>query len=527
MSIFRIKPWPFNKDEVAELYWICSPFMNENREWMLKVAFRYEDNIKMVEVPWGTLPFLRLGQKYINGTAVSSNKAGILSEVNIKNEEFNIFGAFYMPKELYYFYKIYECGLQKVCQFKVGKKTYYVPCTEIVRSFFAKSKTLANYILKPNGLDFLIKSSEIIKDCLYLSFSFEVPEKIATKETAGHIGWIKYNEDAFSSWSSVYGNIFSSQTRYNIVELLPPVMKDCKWTYRGIAVNDSVLILEILSSSGLRTPFKSIKFDHPKIVRNRVTEDPNKIRKRRNDNDDTYELIEDNEGLGTRLEQKPHIFELEPTKFVFEDIERIEKISDQDKEIILGAQIISSNRNVPGSGENNIKVSTEDWTSQGQIQPLEFSSLDIVKGRTGKGLEEFYEAINFIKDEYPSLEISMTEVFLPEGKSFSYYPDGDRRNCAIVKIDIGAIHSCFIVEVGRADDWSISTIIMLSNDKLSKNEMIEQFILNQLNYLIDNNGHWNSIYMNSRKYKLIKLKHSKGESKEKRSSRIIENFRIN
>lgn len=497
MSIFRIKPWPFNKDEAAELYWICSPFMNENREWMLKVAFRYEDNIKMVEVPWGTLPFLRLGQKYINGTAVSSNKAGIISEVNIEHEEFKVFGAFYMPKELYYFYKIYECGLQKICQFKVGKKTYYVPCTEIVRSFFAKSKTLANYILKPNGLDFLIKSSEIIKDCLYLSFSFEVPEKIATKETAGHIGWIKYNEDAFSSWSSVYGNIFSSQTKYNVVELLPPVMKECKWTFRGITVNDSVLILEILSSTGLRTPFKSIKFDHPKIIRNRVTEDPNKIRKRINENDDIYELTEDNEGLGTRLEQKPHVVELEPTKFIFEDIEHIEKISDQDREVILGTKIISSNRNVPGSGESSINVSTEDWTSQGQIQPLEFSSLEIVKGRTGKGLEEFYEAINFIKNEYPSLEISMTEVFLPEGKSFSYYPDGDRRNCAIVRIDMERDFSNYIIEIGRIDEWPISTLYLLQSKKSTLNNNYESTINILLNSVLDNYGHWDDEILKS------------------------------
>jgi hypothetical protein len=422
MGIFKIRPWPFNKNDVVELYWLCSPYMNKNRQWILRTVFKIGNDTKVVEVPWGTLPYLRLGQRYKDGSVFNKYKKGFTGELNIKNEEFHICSSFDMPTKLYYFYKNVEYGLQKVCTFKIGEISYFIPCIELVRSFFAKSKTLTNYILKPNGLDFLISNSKIINDCLYIFLSIDVPEKIATKETAAHLGWIKYNSDAFESWCSVYGNIYDNKDINNsLIKLLPPIRENCTWQYRGIKVDNNVLILELLQFSNIRTPFKYVKFSHPRIERNKVTEVADKFRNSKNGKGTEFEMTKDRDGQGTRMEHQQKEIEVPPTRFLFEDIKAIEKITEAEREVFIGTKIITK-----GSGKNEndkatMKVSTEDWTGEGKIAPIEFKSLEIVKGQKGKGLEDFYKVIQYIKDNYKEYDIAMSEVFLPEGKSFSYY----------------------------------------------------------------------------------------------------------
>lgn len=519
MAAFILRPWPFEKNEEVELYWLCSPHMNTHREWRIKVILKYNDTIKAVNVPWGTLPYLRLGQKYKDGIAIDSYKRGRLGEVKINDETFEICNSFDIPPKLFYLYKNYEYGMQKMCKFTVEGTTYYIPCIEVIRSFFAKSKTLTNYILKPNGLDFLISDSKIISDCLNILLSIEIPEKIANNETAAHLGWIKYNEEAFKSWTSIYGNMFDNEnTNSNYIQLLPPVRHECKWNYRGIISDKSVLVLELISSTGLRTPFKYVKFSHPKIFRNKVTETPDKIKRTKTENGEPFEMTNSKNGTGTRKQQNQPTIELSSTQFVFENIIKIEKVKDKEKEIFVGTKIISKGDTSYGNAkENTIKVSTEDWSSGGKIEPIEFKSLEIVKGRTCKGLEEFYKVIQYIAGNYKQFKISIVEVFLPKSlqkcKTFSYYHDGDRRTCAIVKIQYDKGLPCYILEVGRADNWSISTLIICQCSYNMPDEHIEQLINYLFTSLINNSGHWDKeLFITEKGYYLYTLKHYNSNS---------------
>lgn len=51
-----------------------------------------------------------------------------------------------------------------------------------------------------------------------------------------------------------------------------------------------------------------------------------------------------------------------------------------------------------------------------------------------KGLEDFLKVINYLAENHKGLEISLNIILIPEGKAFSCYPDGLRRNCAVVKL---------------------------------------------------------------------------------------------
>lgn len=524
MNIFKLKPWPFKIDEVAELYWICSPFQNQHGNWMIKSIFKYNNKLCEVELPWGTLPYLRLGYKYKDGIASSSNKKGFIGQININNTNFEICTSFDMPSQLIYFYKNREYGMQKLCRFKICERTYFIPCIELIRAFFAKSTMLTNYLLKPNGLDFLIESSKIINNCLYLNMSIEVPKKNATIETASILGWIKYNEEAFESWASVYGNIYSNKDNSRrFIEMLPPVRNNSKWAYRGISSGGNNLILELTSFTGLRTPFEYIKFSHPEIERNRYFRIDGKIKRGKLEKDDIYELHQDGNGQGTRKQQNQTIVRIEPTQFIYENIKTVEKVNAIEKNTLLGTMVLPQGKCFQiGNIKSPNLVSTEDWSSEGKIQPIEFNTLEVVKGQVGKGLESFYKLILYISRKYQQLRISMMEAFLPEGNRFSYFDDGSRRTCAILKIETGYQSSSYVIEIGRIDKWPISTLIIHSKEIKSNNE-IEVYIQKQLNRLIQNGGHWDTkLLSNYIAYNYEMAKHTSNKDLYDWSYRIIE-----
>lgn len=269
-----------------------------------------------------------------------------------------------------------------------------------------------------------------------------------------------------------------------------------------------MLILELTEFSNIRTSFKYVKYSHPKIERAKVFEVVNKFRLSNKDKGKTFELTEDKNGQGARMGQQQLDLQLPSTKFLFEDIKSIEKITDIEREVFIGTKMISKNGDKDGKGETMAKVSTEDWSGEGKISPIEFRSLEIVTAQKGKGLEDFYRVIRYIKDNYKGVDIAMTEIFLPEGKSFSYYPDGNRRNCAVVKIEHES-KSCYILEVGRADNWSVSTLCIRPSFNDFSNKEFEVIIQTIIESLVNNNGHWDSdVLNNNKKFAFYKMKHT-------------------
>ncbi|MCB2291589.1 Tn7-like element transposition protein TnsE [Clostridium sp. CS001] len=534
MRALKLRPWPFKSYEEVELYWLCSTFLKPEIGWYIRVAFKLKNEIIMVEFPWGTLPYLHLGKKYKDGLPLENSKKGVIGEVSITNQEFKICTGFDdMPTSLYYFYKNTECGNQRLCKFKVNSKTYYIPCSELVRSFFAKSKTLANYIMKPNGLDFLIEGAVIKENNLSLSLSFEFPKAIVSDATVTHLSWIRYNEQAYETWTSVYNNLYNKALKSNStnpinklvrgipIEIYPPIRENTKWVYRGISKDDNILILELTVAYGFELPFNSISYYHPSFEKSKTERDNNGIRKINKDDEEILKLPDEKEQSesGKKQQYQP-IVETSSTAFVFDNLMKVNRINGGIKDRKEGLNIIS---HTPGKENHQITngetYTTQDWSGSGKIDSLEFNNLDVVKGKLGKGLEEFYKAIEFIKNNYKGVNISMCEVFLPLGKGFSYYPDGDRRNCAIVRINNKDALMCYIFEVGRYDNWSISTMFIYLDDR---DDNYDNKAMHLIGNLVSNNGHWDKEFINSKlKCEFKILKHIKNEKFKQRINKII------
>lgn len=536
MSNIMIRPWPFNKNEEAELYWLCSPYLSYNKSWIITAVFKKDKQIKMVELPWGTLPLLRLGQKYINGVPIDKSSKGFIGELFIKDEKFEICTSFDMPPKLYYLYKIYKCGIEKLCKIRIASKEYYIPCMEIIRSFFVKSKTLANYILKPNGLDFIIDKTEVIEDAINIYLSSEVPKKLANDDEVTHLAWIKYNSIANETWNSVYNNIFKKAvevatlnpvkalTDGMTIELIPPINKECKWNYRGIYSGNSVLILEI-TATGFDIPYSTIYYYHPSFDKVKTNNRNSTIRRLKKGNDEIFELPGDYTDGSTKKKNEQPIIDISSTNFVHKGVLNINRLKGIEKKSRNGVQVINVKENKNLNGYNsNIIASTQDWNSTGKIEPVEFKSLELIHGEYGRGLENFYDLMEYVIKVERDLEILITEIMLPNGKSFSVYPNGERRVCAIVKLLYKGLYNSYILEVGRSDEWSISTLLITISSVSS--ETHENIISNILISLIDNNGHWNKNFLNAIcNIKFETLKHIKYQTPTTFLYKIIEKLR--
>lgn len=70
MAALTLRTWPFPNNQGVELFWFGSPFMDYKGNWRVRVAFRTETgDLKVVSYPWGTVPYLRMGQIYTNGVS--------------------------------------------------------------------------------------------------------------------------------------------------------------------------------------------------------------------------------------------------------------------------------------------------------------------------------------------------------------------------------------------------------------------------------------------------------------------------
>jgi hypothetical protein len=536
MSNNKIVPWIYKKDEEAELYWLCSPYLSKNNNWMITAVFRRNDEIKMVEIPWGTLPLLRLGQKYINGMPVESKPKGYVGQLKIENEEFQICESFKLPPKLYYLYKNHSMGSEFVCKTTIGNKDYYISCIEIVRSFLAKSKTLANCLLKPNGLDFLIDKVEAIGQSINIFLAKDIPRKLINDDTVAHLLWLKYNKLANDTWTSIYNNIFSTaveeqpegtvkrlQTGIKI-KAMPPINNNCVWSYRGIYSGNSVLILEIMTTTGFELPMlQKIRYFHQSFDRTKSINNVGVIRRTYHGKEEIYEIQIDKAKQDTKKDVRQPVIELPPTAFVYEEEIDIKRLKGKERFTDNKVTVVKAKWDENGTKLNDTLVgSPQDWSGEGKIPSIDFNSLEIVKGKLGKGLEEFYKAIEYISNNYKGLNIAMSEVFLPKGKKFSFYPDGSRRNCAIVSIYYEEKKQCYIFEMGRSDKWLISTLFIwptIDNYNLEVEHVIDSILA----ILMENNGHWNTDALNyNKKIEFYKMKHTSNSTIYAIANRIYE-----
>lgn len=534
----RIRSWPFKKDEEVELYWLCSPYFNREKGWQIKVAFKKTNNeIVEITVPWGTIPCLVIGQKYSNGLPSTTGKRGRIYEITIPERSiFETCIAYDIPSALYYFYKNQNYGLQKICRFSMGDRNFYIHCLEIVRTYLTPHKVLANCIMKPGGLDLLIRKVEVNGKDLYIDLTDEIPRRIVCDETAGYLAWLKFDIYANNAWNSIYNKIFlkaiekspfnavSELQKGTYMEVLPPARKGTKWTFRGITVGKDTLIFELLSRTNLYMPFDNIYYSHSSLVNPEVSSDHKTIRVVKSKDDVNGNNVDlDKSGEATKKDVDQPVIEHISIGFSFSRNPKMKRVRKKNQKLRTGIPDVSAKIRAAEYGECNEIASTQDWVYGGQIRPIEFKTLEIVQDEAIKGLEEFLKVIDYIDKSHNDFKVYLNLVYIPRGKTFSQYLNGFRRNCAIVKVEREKKLPCYVIEVGRADGWSISTLIIYQLVAQISQAEIEEVLSGLLKGLIDNNGHWDKLSIGQEvRFRFDMMKHVTGQSILRWENRIIE-----
>lgn len=536
MQRLKLRPWPFDQDEEVELFWLCSPYFDTDQNWMIKAVFRKKDHsLREVEYPWGTIPYLRLGQLYKNGYLMDSNHTGEKGKITVPNNYWGeLCSGFDLPPGLYYFYKKSDYGKQKLWKFNVQDYTYYIPCIELVRSLLTPSKTLANSILKPNGLEFLIEHDSTYGDTVLLELSGQFPSSNANDETVIHLAWLKYNKLANKAWNSVFHNVFNvaikasrnnpvSQFSKGIpISVFPPLTRGTQLGYRAISRGKNVLILELLGISDLSIPYKMIKYWHPSFKRSETVNEPRRPRNAHGGEDTKGDKELDSSGSGAKTQSNHDSLEMPSTLFKFKQKPKTEKVRTGVQKSRTGPRIDGDEPHKGSKqGTAETTVSTQEPVFGGQVKPIEFKTLEIVEQKRYDGLEDFMKMINFVTKAGFYIQLSL--VYIPLGKRISITPKGSRRICAVASIKKSGQNPCYIFEVARPDCWAISTLIILTNDNVLNVFKLEELTSELLMGLLSNNGHWNLDDLNQNSdYVIGKLKHTSNQDPYRWAERVIE-----
>jgi TnsE C-terminal domain len=532
MGSLTLRSWPFSNNEPVELVWFGSPFLDYRGNWRIKVVFRDSRGaLKIESYPWGTLPYLRLGQVYVNGETdpvKPLSGSGYVVKVDQLNQGVKGIG-FDLPIRLISFDKKPDLGLQKIIKFQSDGKVFCVPIMELIRALFINSRHLAYYLMQPHGIDLLVDRCECRGNTLWFDMSQRVPAKLAQEYNARHLSWVYCDPAIRSMWDSVYQLMFASAVKDSPLDptarMKSGIPLDIELSQtgpiemyvRGTSFMDNILVQEIIGFSGFQHPAKEINFWHPSKKRRESVYADKKVRVSTKPDSDEYIL--NDRSVQAKEDSHQDVIEAPPTYLRFSNSPKVTTGQDGIQRANTGDDLIfrtgKGGKNAGAPGE----VSTQDSVVGGDTPPIEFQTIEVVPAHEAIGLERFFKMIEILKQVF-LVDIRLSVVRVPPGKRFSVCPNGARRTCAIAQLTNGNSTS-YIIEVARPDDWSISTLMLRSTGDAPLSS-IEADIQLLLNGMVEKGGHWDkNVLHDCSKLSIEKIKHYKSDTNMEWARRFI------
>lgn len=492
---------PFLKKRTLKLHWFGNVYQDHQNNWRIQVGFEEDKQLTKGLLPIGVLPILRLGQWYHDGIPLDSQKEGNLFIIEVPNQvSFQVINSLDTCQQFnYYLHRDSELIKQMVISFTINGVTCYIPQVELIRSLFALHKNFCNAILRPNGLSLLVKSIELKPEKIDIEFTKLLSLNAITPQFIKHFVWLVSNPAIYSSFESVfYQSIKQNEMRLkNGVPLsfVPPSLKGVTLTCRGKIKAKEVLILEVIGFDGLDIEVDSCSYKHP-YLKERIHVSGLKKRRISKTKVNNMEIDSYSDELPGENTREP-IIEQQSTKLGFNSPLEIIPVKNNNQTINKGNMFISWQ----GQGGATSIGAVDESVNGGKLTPVDVRSLDVQENKK-HGLESFLEMIELLRKTYPEISPSTTLLNLPLGRRFSILPDGQRRKCAVVKIEINR-KITYILEVACPDGHSLSTLILyLENGILRDHENRIQRILRDL---VFNQGHWDQKSIRNLNY--VKLRH--------------------
>ncbi|MEA5497547.1 hypothetical protein [Limnoraphis robusta] len=344
--------------------------------------------------------------------------------------------------------------------------TLVFPVLECIRAFLVPNKTLAFGLLEPNYFERVITRNEIIGNKLLLDFSEDMAKRVLSKPFTFSVARLLHDSSFRSAWDRVYRDRLSQASQVNWNSSIPLVTNlprfTSNWHVRGLLTEQILWVQQILEVAPVRSlPFSELEFTHPRIKKRESVEKKVVKRQRKQKkavhNENVIETEASPPKLATPTRNLPRlrssIIERKKLKItqtgatsvtVPKTTADLSKVDNQDSEAVLKSQT----------------VNLADTGVGGQNQPAEFalrSPMDIFVA-TDDGLNEFAEAIRFLDETHWNISVTWEVREFAKETLFAKIADRTRK-FALVKLESSEQISCWILEFGRPDNFSISTLL--------------------------------------------------------------------
>lgn len=511
MESLQFKKWPFQENERIKVHWFRSPYRVENKEWVLDIILQREDQSikKKATIPFGSLPWLRLGQYIVDGKPLRESEGHIKNIQMLNVDEGSIKPAVQcIPKNLYLLQ--YPKNYDENCWSVTYKdKLFVIPCIEIARALLAPSRFLANALIDPVGLQYLIDEVEEHGRELILKLNDSIPKSYVTKNLINHFIWLMYNEKANDTWHHFYKSLYnpedSLQQGNSKVQVNMPLSGTCSLKVRCREVGNVILVLEIVEASGLYHPFKKVTVEHggKKVIK--LYENDEKATKNTKTSTDKKEGVLD-DSLSPSLNEKitSHV-KVQSTKLKFTTKPNVE-ILDSDK--VATKRVGTDAENIEKTTSNI--VTTVQASRGGKVKPVEFESLEVEFETKDSGLEDFMNAVRYLvmNNDVKVLDVQVAD--LPGDSGISFVAEHVRRKFMYVLLKMDDEREVLVIEMGRPDYKSISTLVVVPKYNEAFGSVHKRLVWRVIQSLIENRGSWNREQLKQdRIYNFSFMKHTK------------------
>jgi len=182
----------------------------------------------------------------------------------------------------------------------------------------------------------------------------------------------------------------------------------------------------------------------------------------------------------------------------------------------------SPNGNKAHTVRKDTTVSTVEPFYGGEIQPVDFIGVELMGATNSTGLRDCLKAGRHIIASHSQPRLHCGVVEIPGNRAFCRLADGSKRPCAVTEVTQEGVEPCYILEVARPDNWSVSTLFVRILTTAPE-QSVGGFITELLEELVKRDGHWNAERLDSSSsLRVSRLKHVAEHSTWLWSRRILE-----
>lgn len=499
-------PWPFKKDEEAQLIWIGDPFRHENK-MMIYAYFRGNGVAKKILLDWGTLPALAIQHFYNNGIISTSKPLEGTKEVDIS----------IIPNGVKYHEKTWriqgsnDSATSRSFIFSHEGKNIILPVIEVVRSILAPNGFLLYRLFESNSFpQYFTETYDHNK--INLSFTRQYEKKYTKTSFIYQLVWLLTNCDI----RQVFENLAFTWLQERVLKFDWNFRQPITITARVKENKDSRTVLQILNVKNKHIPYKYISISHPEIKGQEESDEAKKYTYRKlskTGDDEGFTIDEEMDGSTEHFD----LVQMNQQQHEYTVVPKIIKVKGKTSQKRLRKD------------ENTKKYYIDSHSIR--------STADVGGQQLARGLEnkmlyeiqiqgELQDFINVLKilEQYPEVKgIRVVIDVLPEGngeRKFSRLNDGiTKRRYVLAEIHMVNGKRFNIIEIER-EGRSLSTLILSSNSFVNWTIVFNKLLSN----LVNNSGVWKGEVLNSVErlgIDIRRMKHSHQKIRQKAKLLII------